>query len=168
MEIRKREVLPPAHQLALMLQMCTVGHAEQYDKGGNPYALHPIRVSQYLHTRDFELMCIALGHDLIEDKCKYTGEPITFQMLRDLGFSERVIEGIRCLTKLPGETLREYIEKVKSNIDAVLVKLCDLRHNSDIRRLKGVTEKDIQRMIKYHELHMELDEFRRNYQGAPA
>ena len=52
--------------------------------------------------------------------------------------------------------------------DAVLVKLADLRHNSDIRRLKGVTEKDIKRMIKYHELHMELNEFRRNYQGAPA
>ena len=165
---QERTVLSPAKQLALMLQLCTVGHAEQYDKGGNPYALHPIRVSQYLHTRDFELMCIALGHDLIEDKCKYNGELITFQMLRDLGFSERVIEGIRCLTKLPGETLREYIEKVKSNIDAVLVKLADLRHNSDIRRLKGVTEKDIKRMIKYHELHMELDEFRRNYQGAPA
>lgn len=43
-----------------------------------------------------------------------------------------------------------------------------VRHNSDIRRLKGVTEKDIKQMIKYHELHMELDEFRRNYQGAPA
>ena len=168
MEIRKREVLPPAHQLALMLQLCTVGHADQFDKGDNPYAMHPLKVCHYLRTNDFELMCIALGHDLIEDKCKYGSELITFQMLRDLGLSERVIEGIRCLTKLPGETLREYIEKVKSNIDAVLVKLADLRHNSDIRRLKGVTEKDIKRMIKYHELHMELDEFRRNYQGAPA
>lgn len=165
---QERMILSPAKQLALMLQLCTIGHADQFDKGGNCYALHPIKVAHYLRTTDAELMCIALGHDLIEDKCKYQGEPITFQMLRDLGFSERVIEGIRCLTKLPGETLREYIEKVKSNIDAVLVKLCDLRHNSDIRRLKGVTEKDIQRMIKYHELHMELDEFRRNYQGAPA
>ena len=163
-----RKVLPPREQLALMLQICTIGHAPQFDKGGNPYALHPIRVSQYLHTQDYELMCIALGHDLIEDKCKYNGELITYQMLRDLGFGERVIEGIRCLTKLPGETLREYIEKVKTNIDAVLVKLCDLRHNSDIRRLKGITEKDVNRMIKYHGLHMELDEFRRNYQGAPA
>lgn len=161
-------ILSPAKQLALMLQLYTVGHADQFDKGGNCYALHPIKVAHYLRTTDAELMCIALGHDLIEDKCKYQGEPIAFQMLRDLSFSERVIEGIRCLTKLPGETLREYIEKVKSNIDAVLVKLCDLRHNSDIRRLKGVTEKDINRMIKYHELYLELDEFRRNYQGAPA
>jgi (p)ppGpp synthase/HD superfamily hydrolase len=163
---QERRILSPDRQLALMLQLCTIGHGDQYDKGGNPYSLHPIKVAHYLRTNDFELMCIALGHDLIEDKCN--GELITFQMLRDLGFSDRVVEGIRCLTKLPGETLREYIEKVKSNIDAVLVKLCDLRHNSDIRRLKGVTEKDIQRMIKYHELHMELDEFRRNYQGAPA
>ena len=165
---QERKILTPAAQLALMLQLCTIGHADQFDKGGNCYALHPIKVAHYLRTTDAELMCIALGHDLIEDKCKYNGELITFQMLRDLGFSERVVEGIRCLTKLPGETLREYIEKVKSNIDAVLVKLCDLRHNSDIRRLKGVTEKDINRMIKYHGLHMELDEFRRNYQGAPA
>jgi (p)ppGpp synthase/HD superfamily hydrolase len=165
---QERRILSPDRQLALMLQLCTIGHGDQYDKGGNPYSLHPIKVAHYLRTNDFELMCIALGHDLIEDKCKYNGELITFQMLRDLGFSDRVVEGIRCLTKLPGETLREYIDKVKTNIDAVLVKLCDLRHNSDIRRLKGVTEKDINRMIKYHGLHMELDEFRRNYQGAPA
>lgn len=163
-------ILSPREQLALMLQLCTVGHAPQFDKGGNPYALHPIRVMQYLHTQDYELMCIALGHDLIEDKCKYNGELITYAMLRLMGFSERVIDGIRCLTKLPGETLEEYIEKVKTNIDAVLVKLCDLRHNSDIRRLKNrtVTEKDVQRTIKYHSLYLELDEFRRNYQGAPA
>ena len=84
------------------------------------YVYHGKRHDTY-YTVDRHNKYINLGHDLIEDKCKYQGELITFQMLRDLGFSERVVEGIRCLTKLPGETLREYIEKVKSNIDAVLV-----------------------------------------------
>lgn len=36
------------------------------------------------------------------------------------------------------------------------VKMADLRHNTDIRRLKGVTEKDIARMAKYHQFYMEI------------
>jgi len=36
------------------------------------------------------------------------------------------------------------------------VKMADLRHNSDIRRLKGVSEKDIARIAKYHKFFLEL------------
>jgi hypothetical protein len=36
------------------------------------------------------------------------------------------------------------------------VKLKDLMHNTDIRRLKGVTDKDIARMAKYHQFYMEI------------
>ena len=36
------------------------------------------------------------------------------------------------------------------------VKLCDLRHNTDVRRLKGVTDKDIARMAKYHLFYMQI------------
>jgi len=43
-----------------------------------------------------------------------------------------------------------------SNPDAMKVKLADLTHNSDIRRLKGVTEKDIARMAKYHAFYLEI------------
>jgi hypothetical protein len=90
---------------------------------------------------------------LIED-CKN----VTYQMLRDMSFSDRVIDGIRCLTKVPGESPEEYLAKVMSNHDAILVKLADLRHNSDIRRLKGVTEKDIKRIEKYHKMYLVLKE----------
>ena len=45
-----------------------------------------------------------------------------------------------------------------SNIDAMRVKLCDLRHNSDIRRLKGITEKDIKRLQKYNEFYLKINE----------
>lgn len=53
----------------------------------------------------------------------------------------------------------EYLQfraAVKSNPDAVRVKIEDLRHNSDIRRLKGITEKDVARMARYHEFYLEL------------
>jgi len=48
------------------------------------------------------------------------------------------------------------LAKVMSNPDAIRVKLADLRHNSDIRRLKGVTEKDIKRIEKYHKMYLIL------------
>lgn len=50
--------------------------------------------------------------------------------------------------------------RVKANPDAVLVKMADLRHNSDIRRLKGVGPEDIERIARYHAFYMELKEKR--------
>lgn len=136
--------------LAKMLVIATNAHAGQFDKGGLPYILHPLKVMHYLHSDDEELQCIALGHDVIEDT------PVTYKDLRDAGITERVIVAIRALTKLPGQTLDEYKEGVFANADAMKVKQSDLRHNTDIRRLKGVTEKDIARMAKYHQFYMEI------------
>ena len=133
-----------------MLVLATNRHAGQYDKGGNPYILHPLKVMYYLKTTDEELQCVGLGHDLVEDT------ETTYTELAELGFSKRVIEGIKALTKQRGETYDEYKAKVKANPDAIKVKMADLRHNTDVRRLKGVTEKDIARIEKYHKFYVEL------------
>jgi (p)ppGpp synthase/HD superfamily hydrolase len=93
---------------------------------------------------------MALGHDVIEDT------NVTYQDLRDAGISERVIKALQCLTKQRGQTYEEYKSAVVSNYDAMRVKMADLRHNTDIRRLKGVTEKDIARIAKYQTFYMEL------------
>lgn len=136
--------------LGKMLVIVTNAHAGQFDRGGNPYILHPLKVMHYLKTDDEELMCIALGHDVVEDTS------VTYKDLCDAGISERVIDGIKALTKVPGETYDEYKERVFASEDAMRVKLADLRHNTDIRRLKGVSEKDIARMAKYHVFFMEI------------
>ena len=133
-----------------MLHIAVNAHHGQFDKGGNPYILHPLKVMHYLKSDDEELMCMALGHDVIEDTST------TYKELREAGISERVIEGIRCLTKQPGQTYEEYKEGVFSSVDAMKVKMADLRHNTDIRRLKGVTEKDIARIAKYNTFYMEI------------
>lgn len=57
---------------------------------------------------------------------------------------------------MPGQTYDEYKEVVFANNDAMRVKLCDLRHNTDIRRLKGVTQKDIDRIAKYNRFFLEI------------
>jgi guanosine-3',5'-bis(diphosphate) 3'-pyrophosphohydrolase len=136
--------------LGRMLVLVTNAHAGQYDRGGQPYILHPLKVMHYLKSNDEELQCIALGHDVIEDT------DVTYKDLRDNGISERVIAGIKALTKVPGETLDEYKVRVFASRDAMLVKKSDLRHNTDIRRLKGVTEKDIARMARYHQFYVEI------------
>lgn len=136
--------------LSAMLNIMVNAHAGQYDKGGQPYALHPLKVMHYLKTEDEELQCIALGHDVIEDT------DVTYQDLIDAGMSNRVVEGIRAMTKQRGQTLAEYKVQVMANFDAIRVKLRDLRHNSDIRRLKGATEKDFARAAKYHVFYLEL------------
>ena len=134
-----------------MLVLVVNAHAGQFDRGGNPYILHPLKVMHYLKSLDEELMCMALGHDVIEDT------KVTYQDLRAAGMTERVIKGIAALTKLPGETYEEYKQRVFANRDAMLVKRADLRHNTDIRRLKGVSEKDLARMAKYHQFYMEIE-----------
>ncbi len=133
-----------------MLVIATNAHAGQFDKAGNPYILHPLKVLHYLKSDDEELNCMALGHDIIEDTS------ITYTDLMEAGITERIIEGIRALTKQPGQTYDEYKQSVFANKDAMLVKLCDLRHNSDIRRLKGVTTKDVERTVKYHTFYLEI------------
>jgi (p)ppGpp synthase/HD superfamily hydrolase len=138
--------------LSTMLKIATNAHHGQFDRGGQPYILHVLKVMHYLKTDDEELQCIALGHDLIEDA------GITYQELRDAGISDRVLEGIDALTKRSGQTLEDYKAGVFDNVDAMRVKLCDLRHNSDIRRLKGISEKDFDRMKKYHQFFLEIKE----------
>ena len=134
------------------LVLATNAHADQFDRGGKPYILHVLKVMHYLKSDDEELQCIAVLHDIIEDT------KTTYSELRSAGMSERVISAVKALTKLPGQTLDEYKEGVFANLDAMLVKLCDLRHNSDIRRLKGITEKDLERMQKYHQFYLEIKE----------
>jgi (p)ppGpp synthase/HD superfamily hydrolase len=137
--------------LSKMIVIATNAHAGQFDKGGNPYILHPLRVMSYLKEADEELQCIAVGHDVIEDT------PTTYKFLSEEGMTPRVLEGIRALTKVPGQTYEEYQEGVFANVDAMKVKKCDLRHNTDIRRLKGVTEKDTARMAKYMKFYADIE-----------
>ena len=145
--MRKGELLATAIKVALE------AHDGQFDRGGNPYILHPLTVMHKLRTTDEELQAIAVLHDAVEDNKK-----ITYQYLRELGMTERVIDGVRAITKVPGETEDEYKQKVFENIDTMKVKREDLRTNMDPRRLKGIAEKDIARNVKYTIFYYEIEQ----------
>lgn len=129
--------------LAKAIALAANKHVDQKDKGGNAYILHPMRMMMRLRTTDEELMAIAILHDVVED-CG-----VSYDDLFQMGMSDRVVEGVRALTKQRGETYDQFIDRVMLNRDAMLVKREDLKDNSDITRLKGVTEKDFTRVQKY-------------------
>lgn len=139
--------------LSKAIQIAVEAHADQFDKGGNPYILHPLKVMHYTKSTDEELLAIAVLHDTVED-CKW----VTWKYLLEQGMTPRVIAALICLTKQAGQDYETYKNAVKSNKDAMIVKMADLRHNSDIRRLKGVTEKDIARVAKYQRFYLELEQ----------
>ena len=62
------------------------------------------------------------------------------------------------LLKVSDGVTNEYKLQVMANPDAIKVKMADLRHNSDITRLKGIRDKDIERMVKYQKFYLELKE----------
>jgi (p)ppGpp synthase/HD superfamily hydrolase len=137
--------------LGKMIALAAENHKDQFDKQGRPYVMHCMKVMHYLpRDVDDEIRQIAVGHDLFEDT------KVTAQQLRDMGFSERVIAGIYALTKHRGQSYEEYKIAVKANPDAVIVKKADLRHNSDIRRIKDPGQKDFERVAKYRQFYTEL------------
>lgn len=141
------------------IQIAAVAHAGQFDRGGMPYILHPLKVMHYLKTDDIELMCIAVLHDVLEDSKYHVSGLIAH------GMSKRVVRGVVALTRIKGQSDEDYLEDIRHNYDAIRVKLADLRHNSDIRRLKGLRDKDFERMIKYHNMYIILKEDEKEYHG---
>lgn len=137
----------------LAMHIAAREHLHITDKGGSAYILHPMRIAMRLRTSDEELMSIAIMHDVIEDS------KITFEDLREHGFSERVIDALKLLTHMKGLSYDDYIDAMKDNRDALLVKREDLRDNSDITRLKGISDKDFERMKKYQRSFVKVEAY---------
>ncbi len=129
-------------------------HINQFDKSGKCYILHPLRVMQKLqYTNDEELLCIAVLHDCMED------QGLTREKMQELGFSERVIVGVELVSNLDNLSYDDFIDRMRGNLDALLVKREDIRHNSDLTRLKGVRPKDFARMEKYQRAFIKVEQY---------
>jgi len=139
--------------LGRAIAIAATSHQKVTDRGGNAYILHPIRIMMRLRTDDEDLMMMAIMHDVLEDDANWN-----FDKLKEEGFSDRVIAGLKVLTHEKGDSYEDYIRKIATNDDAIRVKLEDLKDNSDLSRLKGLTQKDFERMIKYQKAFKFLKE----------
>ena len=127
--------------LELALSIATEAHRGQFDKAGIDYIEHPIYVASQVDTE--EEKAVALLHDVIEDS------PVSAEELLQAGLPETVVTAVQVLTKKKEQDYQTYLETVKKNPLARVVKLADLKHNSDLSRLSSITEKDRERLKKY-------------------
>lgn len=131
------------------IKIVVEAHTGQVDKAGIPYVTHLFSVMNRGQSLNEKI--VGVLHDLIEDT------PWTIEMLENEGFSNEIVEAVRCITKNEdGESYEDYIQRVKSNPLALRVKLHDLRDNMDILRRSQLSEKDLARLNKYLQVYRML------------
>ena len=118
------------------MQIAEKVHSHQVDKGGNPYISHPVRVEMMCSRQEDRL--VALLHDTVEDG--------------DIA-SEYLVDAVTSVSRKRGEDYFDFILRCKANPIGRRVKICDLKDNMDITRLNDLTEKDIERLKKYHKAY---------------
>ena len=155
--------------LAKAIAIAAKAHQHQTDKSGKPYILHCLTVMDGVKQyNDEELSIIAVLHDIIEDTDWFLETvaqhgryefAIASPGTGPIEISQRVYIGLSLLTHKKGVPYTVYIDDITSTQDSIRVKMSDIRHNSDITRLKGITEKDLIRTAKYHKSYTILKKF---------
>ena len=121
------------------MNLAYTAHHGQFDKGGVPYIFHPIHLAEQMD--DEITTCVALLHDTVEDT-----DVTLEQLARE--FPREVVDAVSLLTHAEDVEYFDYVRAIKQNPIAVKVKLSDLSHNGDPKRIcnQGNQEK---RRIKY-------------------
>lgn len=129
------------NQLEKAIAIALRVHEGQTDRYGQPYILHPLFVMLQMESE--AEMTAAVLHDVIEDS------ETTLADLRQEGFSGEVLEAVRLMTHDETDSYEAYVRKLKPNPMARKIKLADLRHNMDIRRMDRVRTADTERLERY-------------------
>jgi len=121
-------------------------HDGQLDKAGRPYIEHLTRVFLRVLAAGGspEQQIAALMHDSIEDG-KATADDLVAA-----GVPHGTLELVKALTKAQSERYMTYLERVKAQPDALLIKIADVQDNRDPLRLSALAQPDAQRLrLKY-------------------
>jgi (p)ppGpp synthase/HD superfamily hydrolase len=133
------------------ITIAATAHSGQKEKNGQPYVLHPLRLMMKVEGEAAKMAAVL--HDVVED----TGW--TLEDLKGEGFSEEVIEAVDRLTRRKDEEdYPAFIERAAENPIARRVKLADLEDNMNVLRLGEITEKDLERVAKYHRAWVKLSQ----------
>ena len=133
-------------------------HRDQTDKADAEYIFHCLAVAAMVDTTEEKI--VAVLHDALED---LEGTPMELLALKDLiqrEFGQRVFEAVSALTKMPRgtESYDEYLDRVAANYIARKVKIADLTHNMDPRRIPSyqIVDTDFRRWDKYRKALIRL------------
>lgn len=109
---------------AAALEFATKKHDGQFRKGGEPYIIHPIAVSDFVKEKGYgiDYQITGLFHDLLEDT------DATEEEILQYGNAD-ILQAVKLLTKQKGYVMSEYIAGIKNNDIAFQVKAADRLHN---------------------------------------
>ncbi len=116
-------------------------HTGQFDKAGEPYILHPLRVMMGVSTPESRIAAVL--HDVVEDS------EWTLDDLRREGFSDTVLSAVDSVTRRDEESYDDFV--IRSGQDPIGrdVKIADLRDNANLSRIPHPTPKDEARKQRY-------------------
>ena len=150
--------MPTTASIDEAIELAVRVHHGQVDKSGQPYILHVFGVAS--RCRTIEEKTVAFLHDTVEDT------DTTFDDLRRMGFSERIVEAVDGLTRREDETYEQFVERSAANPLSRMVKLADLEDNMDIRRIPRPLEaKDAERLERYRRAWFRLQAEGESFKG---
>ena len=88
---------------------------------------------------------IAVLHDVVEDT------PVTLDDLRDAGAPTRVVDAVALLTHDKATERADYLRRIRTNPDALAVKLADNADNRDPERLARLDPETAERLRAKYE-----------------
>lgn len=117
------------------IRIASKAHNGQIDKQGVPYILHPLRVGSSLWRFGPEFVIAGILHDVVEDTV------LTFDDLKRLGASDRVIAAVASVTKGSEAASGGYEQSIRKAMEdpiGLWVKAADVADNAS--RLEGVSD----------------------------
>ena len=104
---------------------------------GTPYYMHPLEVSSILDQKGFpkDYQIAGLFHDLLEDT------DTTYEELVKISNKE-IANAVKLVTKEKGYVMSEYMNRIKQNDMARMVKLADRLHNLSETHLASLKFKE--------------------------
>lgn len=130
--------------LPLAMLLAKDAHQGQVDKAGHPYWGHLQRVAERVSSDDAK--AVAWLHDILEDTA------VTEHDLVGHGISRYVIDAVVLLTRKPNQSPEAYYRPIAENHLARVVKLADIADNSDPRRLAGLDDVTVLRLVRKYSL----------------
>ena len=134
-EIKKYHPSSDLSDIEKAYKVAYKAHEGQKRKSGEPYIIHPLCVAIILAELELDKESIIAGllHDVVEDH----GSRYSFAYLEQAGFPEAVIHALHLLTHTTGVPYMDYVKELAKDPIARKVKLTDLKHNLDARRLNA-------------------------------
>ena len=133
--------------LAKAMALASHHHHKQKRREGGPYIYHPLNVAKMLNDNGYEIKYQIVGvlHDVLEDTDVEESE------IKQFG--DEIFEAVKAITKIKGESKKDYVNRVKNNSIAKIVKSYDIVDNmSDMKIIDNLewASRYIKQVRKYY------------------